>query len=349
MAQLVAALATSHTPLLVTDAELWPMLAERDRTNPMLYDDRGVHRTYDELAAEAGSRHEGVLTTERFAETHRSLHAALDRLAADLAAAAPDLVIIVGDDQHELFDDTNQPAIAIGWGDTLHTGLSMGPPSPLADQIRVGYAMDRARPFPGAPHTAKALIGSLLGQGFDVASVGTPPGMATAVGNGTPNGDGSATAESAHNGYGHAYGFIIHRLFGGRALPTVPVLLNTFYPPNQPSAARCHDLGRALARAVAELPGDERVVVIASGGLSHFVVDEALDAIVIDALRRGDGEPLRTLPAHLLEAGSSEIRNWIAVAGCVDGRPADWLEYHPVRRSPAGTGVGCCFASWRLS
>ncbi|MCC6433879.1 MAG: protocatechuate 3,4-dioxygenase, partial [Acidimicrobiales bacterium] len=76
---------------------------------------------------------------------------------------------------------------------------------------------------------------------------------------------------------------------------------------------------------------------------------EDLDAIVVDALRRGDGAPLRELPAHLLEAGSSEIRNWITVAGCVDGRPVDWLAYHPVRRSPAGTGVGCCFASWTVS
>ncbi|MCC6438894.1 MAG: protocatechuate 3,4-dioxygenase, partial [Acidimicrobiales bacterium] len=301
MAQLVAALATSHTPLLVTDADLWPMMAERDRTNPMLYDNRGAHRTYDELAAEAGDRHAAVLTAERFGEHHRSLHAALDRLAADLAAAAPDLVVIVGDDQHELFDDTNQPAIAIGWGDTLHTGRSASPPSPLNDQIRVGYAMDRAHPFPGDPAAATALIGSLLRRGFDVASVASP---ASADG-----------CEPDGGGYGHAYGFVIRRLFGGRAIPVVPVLLNTFYPPNQPSAARCHDLGRALADAIAELPGTARVAVIASGGLSHFVVDEDLDAIVVDALRRGDGAPLRELPAHLLEAGSSEIRNWITVAG----------------------------------
>ena len=32
-------------------------------------------------------------------------------------------------------------------------------------------------------------------------------------------------------GYGHAYGFVIRRLFGGRSIPVVPVLLNTFYPP----------------------------------------------------------------------------------------------------------------------
>jgi 3-O-methylgallate 3,4-dioxygenase len=339
MAQLVAAIGTSHTPLLVTDAELWPMLAERDRTNPMLYDDRGVHRSYDELAAVAGDRWGEACGAAQLAAQHRSCQDALDRLAADLAAARPDVVVIIGDDQRELFDAGNQPAIAIGWGDRLCTGRMGSPPSPLNDQIRAGYAMDQPTPFRGAPDVALGLIGALVAAGFDVASVECRAG----------DGDGGPQAGGAGpHGFGHAYGFVINRLFGGRDRPVVPVLLNTFYPPNQPTPDRCVELGRALATAVAALPGSARVAVVASGGLSHFVVDEELDGIVVEALRRGDTDRLRALPTALLEAGSSEIRNWIAMAGAVEGRPADWLAYHPVRRSPAGTGVGCGFASWRL-
>ncbi|MFN0028701.1 MAG: hypothetical protein ACKV2O_16195 [Acidimicrobiales bacterium] len=341
MAQLVAALGTSHTPLLVTDVALWPLLAERDRTNPMLYDANGSHRTYDELASAAGDRYLDAIAPAHLAQLHRACQDALDRLAVDLQRARPDVVIIVGDDQHELFDETNQPAIAIGWADRLATGRSHAPPSPLNDQIWSGYAMDRATDFPGHPQLAKALIGALLQRGFDVASVCGPPVP-------EPGSDAATTAV----GYGHAYGFVLKRLLGERSIPVVPVLLNTFYPPNQPSAARCHDLGRALAEVLADLedgtPEPLRVALVASGGWSHFVVDEALDEIVLHSLQSGDGSGLRDLPAHLLEAGSSEIRNWITVAGAVQPRPADWVTYLPVRRSPAGTGVGCGFASWVL-
>ena len=336
MAEVVAAVGTSHTPLLVVDVELWPELARRDRTNTMLYDDRGRHRSYDELAAEMADSFASDLHPEVLAHRWALCQASLDRLAASLAAADPDVVIIVGDDQHELFGPANQPALAVFWGEEIRTGVSGAPSSPLSDQIKVGYAMDRHHEFPGCPALALDLIGSLVAQGFDVASVAHNRPAAVP-------GD---AAESAHGGFGHAYGFVAMRLFGQRTIPIVPVLLNTFYPPNQPSPARCHDLGRALRLAIGESSLPLRVALVASGGLSHFVVDEALDELVLGALRSGDGEALRTLPTERLEAGASEIRNWITVAGAMDGSAVEWVEYVPVRRSPAGTGVGCAFASW---
>ena len=56
---------------------------------------------------------------------------------------------------------------------------------------------------------------------------------------------------------------------------------------------------------------------MASGGLSHFLVNEELDREVIEALRRKDHAALKALPAKKLLSGSSEIRNWIAVAAAV--------------------------------
>ena len=64
----------------------------------------------------------------------------------------------------------------------------------------------------------------------------------------------------------------------------VPLLLNTYYPPNVPTAARCHDIGRALRRVLDADTSDLRVAIVASGGLSHFVVDEELDRRVMRAL-----------------------------------------------------------------
>jgi 3-O-methylgallate 3,4-dioxygenase len=124
-------------------------------------------------------------------------------------------------------------------------------------------------------------------------------------------------------------------------------MLNTYYPPNQPSPRRCFELGRALRVAAAASPVDARIAVLASGGLSHFVVDEELDHRVLDAIVAKQGEALCDIPAELLNSGSSEIRNWIVAAGAMDGQPVDWREYVPIVRSVAGTGCGMGFLSWQ--
>jgi protocatechuate 4,5-dioxygenase, beta chain len=49
---------------------------------------------------------------------------------------------------------------------------------------------------------------------------------------------------------------------------TVPVCINTVQHP-LPSARRCLALGRAVGEAVACWPGNQRVVMIGTGGLSH--------------------------------------------------------------------------------
>jgi 3-O-methylgallate 3,4-dioxygenase len=48
-----------------------------------------------------------------------------------------------------------------------------------------------------------------------------------------------------------------------------------------------------------------------------------------------------------MNGGSSEIRNWIAVAAACRDLTVAWDEYLPVYRSAAGTGVGLGFMLWR--
>jgi 3-O-methylgallate 3,4-dioxygenase len=145
---------------------------------------------------------------------------------------------------------------------------------------------------------------------------------------------------------GHAYSFIHRRFMPKKPIPMVPVILNTYYPPNQPSPVRCFDLGAALRELVYSFPEDLRVGIMASGGLSHFLVNEELDRQVVDALRRKDHDALKSLPPHKLLSGSSEIRNWIAVAAAAKDLSLDWISYVPGYRSRALTGVGLCFAHW---
>ena len=91
--------------------------------------------------------------------------------------------------------------------------------------------------------------------------------------------------------------------------------------------------------------GDARVGVLASGGLSHFLVDEELDRAILKALTDKDRAFLQALPRNKLHAGSSEILN--LVAGVAEGIDLDWFEYVPGYRTPAGTGTGMSFATWR--
>jgi hypothetical protein len=90
-----------------------------------------------------------------------------------------------------------------------------------------------------------------------------------------------------------------------------------------------------------------RVAVVASGGLSHFIVDEELDREVLRALQENDYQALRAIPRNALKSGSSEILNWVLVAGAVNPLPLTWSEYQPIYRTPAGTGVGAAFCIWK--
>ena len=121
------------------------------------------------------------------------------------------------------------------------------------------------------------LIDELIDREFDIASSnGLPPG----------------------HGEGHAHAFVRKRLMEDQDLPVVPVFLNTYYPPNQPTPRRCYKFGQAIREAVESWPGDARIGIVGSGGLSHFVVDEELDRGVIDALKRKDGEALQIVAAQ---------------------------------------------------
>ena len=330
MARIVLGLGTSHSPLLPLSARQWVERGEDDRRNPRLNLSDGRFLSYAALEAEVSGRYAGEATLENFTAQWRRSQQALDRLAAELAAAKPDVVVVVGDDQEELFRRTNIPAIALYYGQEITTRplASMEVPGwLLSTGVGEGYAMDQARHHPGAPALGLFLIEQLIEAGFDVGAV-------------------SALQNPAEQGLGHAYGFVIQRLLLGRQVPLIPVLLNTYYRPNVPTPARCYEFGKALRQAVERSTVDLRVALVASGGLSHFVCDEELDRRILAAIETGDSATLRQIPRGALNAGSSEISNWVTVAGAMEGHACKWSEYIPERRTPAGTGIGLAFLAW---
>ena len=75
----------------------------------------------------------------------------------------------------------------------------------------------------------------------------------------------------------------------------VPVIINTYFPPNTPTPRRCYNLGAAVKACIDEFPSDMRVAVVGSGGLSHMVVEEELDRLIVRALLEKDAEALEDI------------------------------------------------------
>lgn len=314
---IVLGLASSHSPNVSTVPDLWRLHAERDRRNPNLDFAGLVKRAPPGLAAE--------LSLEVFQRKHEACQAAIDGLARALRAAEPDVVVVIGDDQRELFRDECTPAFAIYTGrDLIDIPADPETVDPSMKPALWSRHAEATESYPTDPAFARGLVEAMGPQGFDLAV---------------------SNAQLPGRSLGHAFTFVRLRLMGEKTQPMVPVFINTYFPPNQPSARRCWDFGRALRRALDQF-GDRRVALVASGGLSHFVVDEDLDRGVLAAIVEGRSETLGDLPANKLNGGSSEIRNWIAAAAAMQDCRATLLAYEPAYRSEAGTGCGMAFMRW---
>ncbi len=109
-----------------------------------------------------------------------------------------------------------------------------------------GWGLRPVTPFPGAPEFSWHLIESLVGEEFDLTTC----------------------QEMAVD---HGFAVPMQLMWPDRAawpVRTVPIHVNTVQHP-LPSPARCYKFGQALGRAVASWPGNEKVVVLGTGGLSH--------------------------------------------------------------------------------
>ena len=132
-------------------------------------------------------------------------------------------------------------------------------------------------------------------------------------------------------------------------IPAVPIVLNTFFPPNQPKTSRCIAFGKSIAQAIREWDEDVSVGIVMSGGLSHFVIDEDFDDTVLSAMKSNDEARLAAIPSHYFRSGTSETKNWITGIGALmdSGLAMELVDYVPCYRSEAGTGNAMAFAVWQ--
>ncbi len=328
MAEIVLAIGSSHSPALNSTVEDYANYAERDRLNRRLLSRTGEPRSYEALLAEAPPDIDQQIKTDVIAQRVARCRQGLDRLAAAIADARLDALIVIGDDQKEQYHEDNMPAVLVYRGQTIRNAtLSLPNDAPgFWRRARAQFhEPGAARDYPVAAGLGFHLVEYLMDHDFDVAD---------------------ATKLVRGRGEGHAFGFVHRRLMDGTALPMLPVVLNTYYPPNQPRPRRCYALGQAIRAAIEAWWEPARIGVLASGGLSHFTIDEELDRCVLQACLDKDGETLCTLPLARLNGGNSEIRNWIATAGAAEALSLAWHDYVPCYRSPAGTGCGMGFAIW---
>jgi hypothetical protein len=335
MARIVLGLATSHGPMLSTPPERWGDRVEADRARRHPF--RGEEHSFDELVRLRSS--EGLAAQSALEERRTRLdrcRRAIDALTRAFDEAKPDAAVIVGNDQHELFLEKNMPAFAVYWGESIENVPST--PEQIARQApgiaiaERGHCPEERAVYPGFPELGSHLIDALVQDEFDVTQMSALP-------------EGSDWS----SGIPHAYGFVYRQIMKDIVIPNVPVFINTFYPPNQPTVARCHRFGRALGRAIARLQPDMRIALIASGGLSHFVIDEEFDREALAAMESRSEERVIALPADRFRSGTSEVKNWIPVAAALAGTDLEMrvVDYVPCYRSEAGTGNAMGFACWR--
>ena len=338
MARIVLGMGLSHTPQLHTSADQWDIRVEADRRNKA-HQFRG--KTYDWDGLKALRQDEKLGDEARLERRQARLeqaHRSLDALAQLFEKVKPDIAVIVGNDQHELFDDSITPAFTVFWGDEIQNiPRSEEQVSRLPAGISIadhGHVPPQTAVYPGAPKLGLHIIQRAIADDFDVAHSKilhkVEPG------------------HSILSGIPHAYGFVYRQVMKDKVIPSVPIILNTFYPPNQPNVRRCFAFGQSIGQAIASWPEDCTVAVIGSGGLSHFVVDPEFDRAFLDALQKNDVDALARPGEALYQSGTSECKNWITAAGILSTTSLKMtlLSYDPFIRSEVGTGTGAAFAYW---
>jgi protocatechuate 4,5-dioxygenase beta chain len=205
-----------------------------------------------------------------------------------LAAVRPDVVIVAYNDHGLNFFLDKMPTFAVG----------AAPAYRNADE---GWGIPVLPPFQGDQALSWHLIESLVGEDFDLVTC----------------------QEMVVD---HALTLPMALLWPDQNWPVrvIPVVVNTVQAP-LPSAARCYKLGQAIGRAVASWPGDERVVVLGTGGLSHQLdgeragfINKDFDLKFIDSLTANPAWATQYSTVELVElAGTQgvELLNWLVARG----------------------------------
>jgi protocatechuate 4,5-dioxygenase beta chain len=232
-----------------------------------------------------------------------------------LARAKPDIAVVVYNDHGLQFFLDKMPTFAVGAADEYRN----------ADE---GWGLPTLPPYRGDAAFSWHLIESLVADEFDVTSC-----QEVLV--------------------DHAFTVPLQLLWpGGGACPvaTVPVMVNTVQHP-LPSPARCLKFGGALGRAIASWPGQARVLVLGTGGLSHQLdgeragfINRDFDQMCLAKIVESPevlGEYSIPQLVELAGTQGTELINWLVARAALGGRVSRvHSNYHvPISNTASGMMV----------
>ncbi|MGH7263319.1 MAG: hypothetical protein ACREMB_00495 [Candidatus Rokuibacteriota bacterium] len=247
-------------------------------------------------------------------EYQRQAKDALDEMRRRLEAARPDVLIAFANDHLLNWPIGNTPEYTVGIG-----AEHVGPAEWFDEWLGLGEYR-----IPGHPALARHLVTEGARRRLALAYLRR---MAFDDGISVP----------------------MHYLNPGGRIPLVPVTMNCTVPPI-PTPERAYQVGTILREVLRDYPGDERIAVIATGGLSHepggpryLWVDEEFDRWFLGLLEKGDHMALlRECTLERMEeagsGGTAELLAWILVLAFTAG-PADVLAYMPAVAWRTGTGM----------
>jgi protocatechuate 4,5-dioxygenase beta chain len=272
-----------------------------------------------ELVAAAGVPHSPHYPSQFPKDGTHELAQTYRAVKAQLDAAKPEAIIVIANDHFNTFFLNNFPTFAIGVAEA-----AFGP----NDNTRMPHY-----DFPVHAGLASHVLKAAVDQGFDFAV-------------------------TQDFGVDHAMLVPLHYLTEGVKIPVVPIWVNAFVRP-LPLARRCHALGKMLKAAIAELPQNLRVAVVATGHFSleiagprvdpgerHGTPDIEWSKHVHRRIKNAqiDAIVAEATPERMWKAGNigGELLNWITMLGAVGQAKPCYLADH-------NDEDGHAFAAWRLN
>jgi aromatic ring-opening dioxygenase catalytic subunit (LigB family) len=152
--------------------------------------------------------------------------------------------------------------------------------------------------------------------------------------------EGFDVAGAAEMRLDHSFACPMHFLNPDGAIPILPLFVNCNVPP-LPSLRRAVALGRALGEAVRAQTVAQRVAIVGTGGLSHWIglpqtglINEEFDLRFLDAYESGKLDAIAGWDSDktISDAGNgvAEIRNWLVAAAAARNVRPERIAYEPV-------------------
>lgn len=233
------------------------------------------------------------------------------RIRARLTELRVDTVIVIGDDHYTVFGPHCLPSMLIGIGDIE---------GPHEDWLK-----NKRAPIANNPELAAHIMRFGHDHGFDWAV---------------------AKSITVDHSIFIPYLKIVKELDGVRMIPVyiasgVAPLIKT---------KRCIELGKMIRDAIDVYDGAERVAIIGTGGLSHWVGTEEMgdvnvefDMAILDMVKRRDIEALIGLSDDFVLQtagnGALEFRNWLVAIAAAGQYDYELICYEPINPWVTGTAL----------